>query len=334
MNKINPSYIDAPYHIAMNSHAKVGLAINYPPQSIGWLKGHDVRVLVTVCESNRIPGDWLEACQKASLIVVPSEFCRKVFAEAGFKTPIMVVRHGVDDHFPLFWEEKSDTMTGGHGCRGKPPFRLLHVSGARTFPQRKGTPQLLLAFRKISRRYPVHLYLKMDPTDELKRALIDLGLRGVSILPQASIPTHQIRAFLRSFDAVVQPSRGEGMGIIPLESRCSGVPAVLTNATGHTEHFVHGVDVEVHTGHPRPLKAQGNEIGQAPYVSVEAVEEALEVLLEDLPGHRRRTEEWARVNTANWTWRKVLEPLVRELRPHAKLKLSTPGAWAGARGYE
>ena len=41
---------------------------------------------------------------------------------------------------------------------------------------------------------------------------------------------------LRTVTAVLQPSRAEGFGLIPLQAVACGTPALLTGATGHAEY--------------------------------------------------------------------------------------------------
>lgn len=308
-----PSYIDAQFPIVVDSMASVGLAIAYPPRGIGWLEGHEFGVLASVCEANQIPMEWVTACAKADLITVPSEFCKAAFEYSGVRTPIVVVHHGVDER----------TFTGHIRTVARPDtaIRLLHVSGAVSFPQRKGTPQLLIAFKNLLKDYPtLQLLLKMPNLEQLRKGISSLDIdANVKILPNASFDPTTMRQLYESVDLVVQPSRGEGFGMCPLEARCAGTPVVLTNVTGHREHFAPGVDTEVETGRPELLKTQGNEIGSCPTVSVEAVEAALRIAIEDLPRRKALTRIWAQENTRKWTWPAVIKPLLNRLRKYTQV---------------
>lgn len=299
---VEPRYVDCPFSIACDSQAPIGIAVTYPPAAPGWLMGHETKILVTVCESDRIPPRWAQCANLMTLVVVPSEWCKKAFERSGVRVPILVVPHGVSGHTGQPWDLPNDKL-----------IRLLHVSGALSFPQRKGTPQLLLAFRRIVKQYQqedVRLYLKIPKTESMQEAVQKLELDSyVHFLPDRPSDPVQMAALLSKIDAVIQPSRGEGFGLIPLEARCVGTPAILTNATGHAQHFASECDVEVATGPSTPLKTQGNEEGSCPTVSVEAIEAALEQFLVEPAQWQKKTLQWASKHRHEWHWDVVLKPL-------------------------
>lgn len=310
----SPKYDDVSASIGMNNHAPVGVFVGYPPMAVGWLHGHKYTVLVTVCESNRIPTEWVAICRSMKLTVVPSTFCLGAFQDSGVKD-VKIIPHGVDDAILLTKKIKAGKIES----RGESKVRLLHVSSALSFPARKGTSPLLLAFRRVVKDRPdLHLYLKIPKVQKFAEAIEQLGLeKQVSFLPDEPIAPSRMGNFLRLFDAVVQPSRGEGFGIVGLEARCAGVPVIITNDTGHSEHFMKDADIPVKTGPWTPMETQGNAMGMAPTVPVEAVEEALEDFLIERPRHKQRTEKWALEHGAEWTWRRVLASLIAEIKPHA-----------------
>jgi glycosyltransferase involved in cell wall biosynthesis len=55
--------------------------------------------------------------------------------------------------------------------------------------------------------------------------------RHVELLP----PRLDLAGRLRSFDAIVMPSRFEGLGLVAIEALCAGVPVLATNAPGLNE---------------------------------------------------------------------------------------------------
>lgn len=320
-----PRYIDVPFAVAMNSRADCGIFVGYPQEALGWLEGHNHRVLVTVCESSPVPYEWAEIANKMSLVAVPSKFCLDTFIKSGVKVPIIVAPHGVSSSL-LLAHGGSSPGTGANSCHAqtgvKPNdktagrddasvatrVRLLHVSEAGSFPWRKGTAQLITAFRRVSKHFPnVELYIKSDSLQ------LDKVLRGSDRIYPLHTHRPTMAGLYRAFDAVVQPSRGEGFGMVPLEARCLGVPAVLTETSGHLQHLAKGVDVVIPVGPMQYMKTQGNSIGNSPTVKVDDVEHALFTLLKNLDAHKARTQAWAHANAGKWTWNRVLSPLVRQV---------------------
>jgi len=278
-------------------------------------------------------------------MVVPSAFCKDVFERCGLAIPIEVVPHGVADSY-VYWGGLDDPYASPD-ARSLPRLttdtkdgvvRLLHVSGAVSYPQRKGTPQLLTAFRRLVRnpKYAnVLLYLKMVKTPGLVESIHALGLdANVRVLPDKSIPPDMMVRLLQAFDAVVQPARGEGFGIVPLEARCAGIPNALTRSTGHSEHFEEGLDVEIETGTPERLVTLGNDEGYCPSLSAEAVYVALVKLIDNLPEHKKKARAWSKANAEKWTWTNVLAPWAVETTALARQTsdANRAGAEAGLLG--
>ena len=63
--------------------------------------------------------------------------------------------------------------------------------------------------------------------------------------------------------------------MVPLEARALGIPVMLTDSSGHLEHFQGARDVCIWTGPSAPIAVNGIPSGMAPTVAVEDIEEAL-----------------------------------------------------------
>jgi glycosyltransferase involved in cell wall biosynthesis len=316
--------------IAFNNASPVGLYVGYPEGGPGWLAGHRHQIMVTVCETDRIPQSWVQACNAVDLVVVPSLWCKAAFERSGVRKPLMVVPHGVhftmDDVVQPSFEHRRTTF--------------LHVSGALSFPARKGTSALLLAFkhfveREAELRHGYRLVLKMPKTSGVMRAVEEVELSDrVDFLSDESLSNIDMARLIRTVDCVVQPSRAEGFGIVPLEARCLGTPTIMTSVTGHAMHFVPGVDVEVAVGAQTPLETQANPIGSAPSLTVEAIVDALESFDAHKAEQKHRTVMWAKQSARLWTWFEVLKPLVKYLREVDARSPIKPGGAASLRGTE
>lgn len=298
------TYQDSPWHVGMSA-APIGIAYGYPPKILHWLQGHRHKIMFTVCESDRIPPQWVECANAVDLIVVPSEWCRQAFIASGVREAIVrVIPHGVWFAGP--------TTNAKHGAR-----KLLHVAGAASFPDRKSTAKLLRAFAEVSKvRDLGELHVVWSKPDAIDQIAEELGCdRIVALTPPArGYNPERFAAKLARYDAVVNPSRSEGFGIIPLEARCLGIPAIITAGSGHGQHHVPGIDVTVESARTAPIHVQGNAIGSAPTVSTEAIARALRDYLSARNEIGARTRAWAAEHAGAWHWLNVLSPFIRYLR--------------------
>lgn len=314
--------------VGLDGGARVGVYVGYPESSAGWLNGHAERVLMTVCETDRIPDTWVEACNAATLVVVPSEWCRAAFLASGVQTPVEVVRHGV---WPLEPAGRPWMVPAPDPAK---ELVFLHVSGALTFAERKGTAQLLRAFRAfVDEHENAHLLLKMPHTEGVRRAIVEAGLEHrATLVEERSYEPYEMAGLYRRVHAVVQPSRAEGFGLVPLEARAVGTPVLVTHCTGHLEH-AHNSDVVVVHGRSEPLETQANPVGAAPTVSVSAVKGALDTLVASLYNRRRLSLENAKCGDfRKWQWQCVLASFVAQLKSRDGRRHVRLGGSAGLRG--
>lgn len=272
---------------------------------------------MTVCETDRIPGSWVAACNQMTLIVVPSQWCYDAFVRSGVKTPIIVVNHGVDHVM---------TQSTARCDSDGPTF--LHVSGSLSFAARKGTIPLLRAFKEFLKEYhSARLILKVPPTEGYQKALRMLEIEDAVSIVGEIIPDG-MTSMLSSVDAVIQPSRAEGFGMIPLEAMCLGTPAIMTAVTGHAEYFDTETSIYIATGPDSRLETQANPVGAAPTVTANAILDAMNSFMRRREDAAYCAAAWAEQYSDGWKWENVLAPLAREL----KLRYSRTSITLGAKG--
>ena len=115
------------------------------------------------------------------------------------------------------------------------PMSLLHVTS--TASDRKGTISLLQAMRLPNLlKKPHQLTIQCDET--IHQDIVSL-VESVEVQDRVKVVSEKIpndgswHIFIESFDAVIQPSRAEGFGLVPLEAAYVGVPVIMTTRTGH-----------------------------------------------------------------------------------------------------
>lgn len=298
------TYVEPFLPIRLDNSAGVGIFCGYPESGSGWLAGHKYKVLVTVCETNKVPGSWIWAANQADLVVVPSSWCEQAFINSGLRSKVLVIPHGV-------W------VTGTHVKDTKKTKTLLHVTGSLSFSARKGTVPLLRAWKEFtSHRSDYKLWLKMPYTEGLSQVLSHVGLKDeVGVIGDETYKPKDMIELLQHVDGVVQPSRAEGFGMVPLEARCLGTPAILTSTTGHEQHFA-PCDAEIESGPLTPLHTQGNSEGRAPTVTADDVLSTLHAFANHYDAYLEKTTAWAAEHGPSWRWSQVLKPLMKVIREH------------------
>ena len=331
-NTMQHVYKDIRADVALRNSAPIGLYIGYPENGPGWLEGHAFKIMVTVCETDRIPQSWVDACNFCDLVVVPSQWCYNAFKNSGVTKKILKVNHGIYSEIA----RQTRALPKGSGKY------FLHVSGSLSFAARKGTSKLLRAYRRlvdVYKDFTPKLYLKMPNTEGVVQAIELLNLKEHTVLlPDASLSPIDMYSLQRNALAVVQPSRAEGFGIVPLESRAVGTPIIMTNDTGHCEHCVTGVDLVVPTSRLYSLlETQANPVGSAPNVAEEDIYTTMVRVLSCVDQVTLETTSWANKFSEIWDWSNVLTPLVREIKsiaPEYKKQGVKLGGAASLRGTE
>lgn len=195
----------------------------HAPHSLARLES-PIRVLYTMFESDRLPDEWHDFLEMADKIIVPSRFCQKTFADAGF--PADVVPLGYNDQKYKFVERQPKKPQRG-------TYTFLHYNA---FNLRKGFTETFKAFVKA-----------FEPTEPVKMIFkTTLNHPPIPINPDqypnievitGSVDEAEMQAIMARSDCFVFPSRGEGFGLTPLEAMATGMPAIVPNAHGISEYF-------------------------------------------------------------------------------------------------
>jgi len=186
-----------------------------------------------VYEANNPPKHWINILNTNNAVIVPSEFNKKIFREAGITRPIYHIPHCLDEKcynknvIPLKQNKE---------------FTFLFFG---SWKKRKGHLLLIEAWlQEFDRNDNVKLVLKTDKIkiakkdiDNLKQKLNINSDNAAPIVFESSILTDAaIPAFLKSFDCLVLPTLGEGFGLPGLQCMMLGVPIIVTNFSGCKEY--------------------------------------------------------------------------------------------------
>lgn len=210
-------------------HSKVcNLAcwVSVPSHAKGWVEGQHT-ACYTMWEANRLPESFRENMHEFDTIIVPSYQNLEMFS--AYHDNVHFIPLGFD---PDLW----------HYQPVSPPedeFRFL-IGGS---GPRKGTDLAFKAFKKVFKTYPkdgpVPILQMKNPRGEPQFA----GFDRVQMIP-GKIPAQAEVDLYADAHCYLQPSRGEGFGLQPLQAIATGRPTILTAAHGHDAfaHLGYGLD--------------------------------------------------------------------------------------------
>lgn len=193
-----------------------GLFLGYPTgyAEHGALSGVGRRVAVTMFESSKIPGAWIEPLNEMAAVIVPSLFCRDVFENCGVNPELLhVVPLGIGEAFQPVTRTTDRPLT----------FLAFMDRGAR-----KGGHVALQAFiRAFGDRDDVRLVLKSRDIGQRVNVLNN----NIEYIQQDMTDT-ELAALYGRCDVLINANKGEGFGLIPREFAATGGISLVTNWGG------------------------------------------------------------------------------------------------------
>lgn len=277
---------------------KIGVLF-HNPYSITRME-NPVRIIYTMFESDKIPQDWGDYLREADEVLVPSKWCRDVFARAGISAKVIPLGINPNVFTPIKRESKR---------KAKAPFKFLHYNA---FNARKGFLELFKAFtEEFDAAEPVELVLKT--TLQAIPASFPINPKqypNIRILT-GKTSDYELRDLLHDSDCFVFPSRGEGFGLTPLEAMATGLPVIVPNAHGITEYFDRQYMYEVKVKEMCPAiysKYKGQDVGKMVVCDVEHLKAQMRYIYEhqDLATEKG---ELAAEYAKRYTWEKTAKKL-------------------------
>ncbi len=280
--------------------------ISVPSHHMGhWSGQHSA--IITMWEATVLPPGFRENLHDFDTIIVPSQQNVELFSK--YHDNVQLMPLGVD---PALW----------HYIAPAPPereFRFL-ISGRGS---RKGGDLAFKAFHEVFG----HSY-DWDPAP----TLIMKSRQGHSefFSPQiqqvvGNLSAEEERDLYASAHCYIQPSRGEGFGLQPLQALALGRPTILTNAHGHAGYADLGIGID--WDYAETDEFMFGYAGEWWEPKLEDLCEAMWDVYKNWGTHADRAKANSEIVTRDWTWAKTTDRFVEILGPEMDKPYAGDGTW-------
>jgi glycosyltransferase involved in cell wall biosynthesis len=211
-------------------------------------------------ETDRCNPKWVEACNKMDMIIVPSNFTKKVVKRSGIlMTPIHVIPEWFNEN--VIKENVIDTsLSKDERMKFKKDFNFLIISQLTATDPKNDRKNIYNAIKWTLEEFDnednVGIVLKtnMGKGSTIDRKLTVRTLKGMLTaidvknknkkinLIHGNMSSEEI-AYLYKHEkvmSILSPTRGEGYGLPLVDAAASGMPVVATGKTGHVDFLTIG----------------------------------------------------------------------------------------------
>lgn len=261
----------------------------------------EVKVAMTMAESDRLGEKWVTACNGMTHVIVPSQFFLDVFRNSGINVPISIIPGGVDtERFPYFEREEKDVFTFG-SCG--------------YLNERKGIFELIRAFSsEFAHDEPVKL--KLHTSNGFFRYYKDFKDPRIT-LSWKHKTFDELKDFYNSLDCFVFPSKAEGIGYPPREAMSTGLPTILTNYSGLSDvadpKYAYPLQVKSLT----PRKDMLEQPGNWAEIDIAELMYWMRYVYEHQQESREKGKKASETLAANYSWNYCTELLINFLKQYA-----------------
>lgn len=270
------------------------LLCSTPAHLLRYREGQRLTIL-TMWEASNLPEPFRESLHLFDLVLVPSIQNVELFQP--FHPDVRFVPLGID---PSVW-----FPTPRQQPKGKFTF-LIGGSGPR-----KG---LDVAYRAFQIAFPDGSWGDGPEPWLMMKSPRHTPFAGPRIMQiNGRLPALDEVALYASAHCYLQPSRGEGFGLQPLQAIAQGCPTILTDAHGHASFAPLGIGIPATLVDTKPGAFMYGEAGQWWEPNLDAMVEAMREVYENY--ERVTTDAWANAAVAQreFTWARTAERLMHEI---------------------
>lgn len=261
--------------------------ISTPSHAEGWWEGQTPSI-VTMWEATNLPEAMREGLHNFERVIVPSQQNVELFSQ--YHDDVSLMPLGID---PELWRFTPRTMP-------TTSFRFL-IGGS---GPRKGGDLARKAFRLAFPRDHVEqgpmpvLVLKSPKGDDV------FGGPGYEVVSGRLSAEDEV-ALYESAHCYLQPSRGEGFGLQPLQAIAQGCPTILTGAHGHAGYAHLGMQLDS-TLVPAAYFIYG-DAGQWWEPDLDQLVELMRWTYENYETACQQAAHASQEATTQWTWSRTVD---------------------------
>lgn len=202
-------------------HLGVCMSVPYDRRMAGHQS--DIKVAITQFETDRIPERHIDTVNCCNHLITTSKFQPPIWRKSGLEIPIDVLTPGIDtDYFD--YVDRPDKST----------FKVL-ISGA--LSGRKNPLGAIRIFQKASMGDPNWLLTirsrRIDGIDQVEDIAKKDGRIAIHI---GDWSQDHVKYFYHLHDVFLWPSKGEGVGLPPLEVMATGMELVCSDNSGMSDY--------------------------------------------------------------------------------------------------
>ena len=263
----------------------------------------------TPWESSKVPSSWLYNMSKCDEIWATSNYVKDVFIQNNVHTNIHVIPHGVTPE----WEISERSLTG--------KFNFLHVGGD---SKRKNAQLVVDAFLELyDGDTDYQLVLKYN-----KYCHAEIYMNGILVSatnhPQIfGIPdvleTEDLVRLYHKCHCLVYPTSGEGFGLIPLEAMATGLPTILTDATGCKDYSHYGIPISATiTKADWHDHVYNDDTGYWAAPDFDEILKTMETVVNEYEEVADSAVKSARIIHSDWSWGAVADKILARYQEYEK----------------
>lgn len=204
----------------------LALWVAHPMHATRWFEGQHAAIF-TMWETQKLPETFIEGLHNFDTVLVPCEYNRDLFSE--YHDNVHVVPLGVD---PTVWK---------YTPRQDSRFFNFLIAGS---GRRKGTDLAYRAFQKVFGDWgPDWKGGDREPTLRFKSPVGEDYVGERISQTTGRVPAAEEVGIYEEAHCYLQPSRGEGFGLQPLQALAQGIPTILTDAHGQADYAALGYGI-------------------------------------------------------------------------------------------
>jgi len=288
------------------------------PKDMIQLGGRGKSIFYTLLELSKIPKDWVYGLKQVEEVWTPSHWSKEMISSSGVdEDKIEVVPEGVDSEM---FKPTTENLIGKQ-VPDDGTFKFLNLG---KFEKRKGQRVLAKAFaEEFEEDEPVSLYFQEEnpfQDENVYQELLRLNMpKHPKIQPyKINLATEDMKKFYSSFDAFVNPSRGEGWCLPLIEAMACELPCITTNVTGMTEYVTEDNAFNIRTKGLEqvdvPLPGIEVEMGMQWYrPDKKHLQKQMRYVFEHRKEPRKRAKE-GRKTAEKYSWERAAEKAIEALR--------------------